>query len=356
MDLLATPLLGVLTAAAWMAAALCLFLLLLNRRLILIKDGAFKRRIIAATFVILLGGSAILGYRAGWSLWLVLPALMLAAVAAGEARRAVLRHRLRGSPPLWRDNAGLQLGQPLTTTELQVAHYGIDLPAWPGHELFVAHVSDFHVNDRIPAEYYKAVVQRVSEARADLVFITGDFITELDFVPRLGALLAPIESRLGTFAVLGNHDCWAGADTVARAVRDAGLVLLENDCRRVEVNGNTVLVCGCDDPWAERRWQPPPAPDGELLLALTHTADNIYRLSRAGVAAAFAGHYHAGQVRIPLLGPIVVPSRYGRRFDHGHFVVEGTHLFVTAGVGSASPSMRVYCRPDVFLVRIRKAA
>jgi predicted MPP superfamily phosphohydrolase len=88
---------------------------------------------------------------------------------------------------------------------------------------------------------------------------------------------------------------------------------------------------------------------------LTHTPDNVYRLSRLGFAAIFAGHSHAGQIRLPVIGPLVVPSRYGRRFDHGRFIVNGTHLFVTAGIGSAEPPIRLWCHPDVLIVDVAGA-
>ena len=88
------------------------------------------------------------------------------------------------------------------------------------------------------------------------------------------------------------------------------------------------------------------------MLVLTHTPDNIYRLNRAGASVVFAGHNHAGQIRIPLAGPVVIPSVYGRRFDHGHFTVNGTDLFVTAGIGTVGPTLRMFCRPDIFVVDI----
>jgi hypothetical protein len=56
--------------------------------------------------------------------------------------------------------------------------------------------------------------------------------------------------------------------------------------------------------------------------------------------------------RLPFLGSIVVPSLYGRRFDHGHFVVNSTHLFVSSGIGVSSPQFRLYCRPDIFVVDV----
>ena len=118
-------------------------------------------------------------------------------------------------------------------------------------------------------------------------------------------------------------------------------------------DGRHTLIVGCDSPWSSPT-SPPiawPAP-GELALLLTHTPDNVYRLSRLGYVVIFAGHYHGGQIRVPGLGSLVVPSKYGRRFDHGHFVVNNTHLFVTAGVESVEPPLRLWCQPDVFIVDV----
>ena len=85
---------------------------------------------------------------------------------------------------------------------------------------------------------------------------------------------------------------------------------------------------------------------------LSHTPDNIYRLSKSEVDVVFSGHYHGGQIRIPYLGAIVIPSIFGRRCDHGHFVIKETNLFVTGGVGTAFPSWRIYCQPDIFVIDI----
>jgi predicted MPP superfamily phosphohydrolase len=118
----------------------------------------------------------------------------------------------------------------------------------------------------------------------------------------------------------------------------------------VAIGDASLRICGCEEPWSERDWNLPQGGTGEPILALTHTADNIYRLNRDGVNVVFAGHSHAGQIQIPWLGPLVVPSDHGRCFDHGHFVIRGTHLFVTAGVGVAGPPLRIYCQPDIFVV------
>jgi hypothetical protein len=163
--------------------------------------------------------------------------------------------------------------------------------------------------------------------------------------------LCEASSRFGIFAILGNHDHWADPEQVATTVSDAGVQMLHNGWQRLSLNGvGNLLIQGCEDPWSPEKWRSTAVQPEELVLVLSHTADNIYRLSKAGAKAVFSGHYHAGQFKLPGLGPVIIPSKYGRRFHHGHFVVNGTHLFVSAGVGAAEPPLRIYCPPDIFIV------
>jgi len=180
---------------------------------------------------------------------------------------------------------------------------------------------------------------------------TGDFITKLDSLPKLRQILRPI-GKLANLAVLGNHDYWAGPEAVRSVVRDSGLRLLTDESVPLTIGGQKLIVTGYDYPWGTNA-RSLPSQDGDILhLVLSHTPDNIYRIAESAADIVFSGHYHAGQIRIPLFGPIIVPSVYGRRFDHGHFVVNGTHLFVASGIGAANPPVRIYCQPDIFIVDI----
>ncbi|MCX6031109.1 MAG: metallophosphoesterase [Chloroflexi bacterium] len=339
-----------------LAAGACLYLILLNRWLIGMKDGPFKLLPIRGSMIAIGLGSAAFGWWAAGTVWLLAPALVLLAVLTGELRRLVIRRRCRGSLPVEMTNFGIALDQPDTTTDLAVLRYELPVSAWRGPDLRIVHVSDLHLNGDLPIEYYRAALAKVAELTPDVLVYTGDFVTRIEFATLLPDLLSAATGRLATLAVLGNHDYWADAERVAASVRSAGVTLLGNGCQTLDADGHSLVVCGYEGPWSSAPWQPPHVAPDELALMLTHTPDNIYRLSRLGFTAIFAGHYHAGQVRLPMLGSLVVPSRYGRRFDHGHFVVNGTHLFVTAGVGSAVPPKRIYCQPDVFVVDVRGTA
>lgn len=339
----------------FVAAAACVYLYVLNRSLIQLRDNRHKSWLIRVGGLLSVTLSAALGYLAAGTPWLFLPVAVLLVTAAGEARRWLIRRRCAGAAPVAQEAAPVRLSVPNTTTDLAVRRYEMAVPGWRGPRLRIAHISDLHLNSHLPLAYFEDAVRRVAAAGPDLIFYTGDYITHVEFIDLAPRVLALARGRLGTFGVLGNHDYWADPAVVAEVVRSAGVTLLGGECVRIPAGeGGTVLLTGCESPWSHRPLPSGCAPaDGELPLMLTHTPDNIYALSRLGYAAIFAGHYHAGQIRLPGLGPLVVPSRYGRRFDHGHFVVHGTHLFVTAGVGSAEPPVRLWCQPDVFIVDVR---
>jgi len=337
-----------------LAAAACAYLFLLNRVLIQMRGARHKSVLIRAGGLLSVAVAGALGYLAAGTAWIIIPVAILTITALGEVRRLIVRRRCAGSPPVEVNKGGVSWRKPNTTSDLAVRRYVIEAPTWRGPTLRVAHISDLHLNSHLPLAYYEEVMRRVADARPDLIFFTGDFVTHPQFVDLLPNILSLARGRLGAFGVLGNHDYWADPAAIAATVGATGVTLLRDAAVRVPVGeGRHILIAGCESPWSSPTPPPiaQPAP-GELALLLTHTPDNVYRLSRLGYAAIFAGHYHGGQIRIPGLGSLVVPSKYGRRFDHGHFVVNSTHLFVTAGVGSAEPPLRLWCQPDVFIVDV----
>ena len=341
----------VILVLASAAAGFCIALVLLNRRLLLLKDSGTKRPVILFVFAVLTGSFALAGFLLPMGTWVYVPAAALALILAGELHRLVLRRICRGSAPVDTVPHKIALLRPFTTTDVVVHRFSVVVPNWQGAPFCVVHLSDLHVNPRLPIDYYKRVFELAQETQPDLAFLTGDFVTKAESVTALAQILRPL-GRLGTFATLGNHDYWAGVDAVRPVIRNSGMTLLTDDSVRLQLEGGTMQVSGCDYPWSGAKCTVPVAPEGMLRMVLSHTPDNIYRISRQSADFVFSGHYHAGQLRIPVIGPIVIPSVYGRRFDHGHFVVNGTHLFVASGVGAASPPYRVYCQPDIFVVEV----
>lgn len=340
----------VAVAALYGAAGFCIFLMLLNRTIMLVEDSRFKTPLMLVVFMLLVGGSFMAGLVYGSLPWLLIPAAVLLLVAAGEVGRFIIRRRCAGSLPVDTVPHRVVLKSPVTTMDLVVHRYEVPHPKWRGAPLRVVHLTDLHVNPGLQQEYFERVMDAAVEAKPDIAVFTGDYISRVDGLPGLRRILRPI-GRLGTYAVLGNHDYWVDPGAVGTVIRECGLCLLAGESVDLSVGGNKVIISGCDSPWGPGRELDPAEGSDALRLLLSHTADNVYRVS--GTAdIMFSGHYHAGQIRIPVLGSVVIPSLYGRRFDHGHFVVNGTHLFVASGIGAANPALRIYCQPDIFVVDV----
>jgi uncharacterized protein len=58
---------------------------------------------------------------------------------------------------------------------------------------------------------------------------------------------------------------------------------------------------------------------------------------------------------VPPFGSILVPSRYGRRYDQGSFDERPTLLHVSRGLSGEHP-LRFGCRPEVTLLTLRVRA
>jgi predicted MPP superfamily phosphohydrolase len=247
----------------------------------------------------------------------------------------------------------------LTVTRLEIAS-----PGWPkgAPALRIALLSDLHAAGPhdLPARCAQ-LVARANEAAPDLILLLGDFVDQRPLktafvapeviAPVLGRLRAP----LGVYAVLGNHDWRLGGRRVARALADAGIETLDNEARRLRGVGAGCWLLGVGDAsvggdrLAATLAQ---VDDHAPALVMTHSPDLFPEVPER-VALSVAGHTHGGQVRLPWVGALHVPSRYGRRYAYGHMVEAGRHLFVTRGLGQSVLPVRFLCPPEIVLITLR---
>ncbi len=96
-------------------------------------------------------------------------------------------------------------------------------------------------------------------------------------------------------------------------------------------------------------------PPADFRILLSHSPDLFYKAQGWGVDLMLSGHNHGGQIRLPLVGPVFMPSRYSRRFDRGFFRQNGTLMYVNEGVGGKHP-VRYGCPPEVSRMVLRVAA
>ncbi|MDD7909505.1 metallophosphoesterase [Pseudovibrio exalbescens] len=240
------------------------------------------------------------------------------------------------------------------------------------HPLRVAALGDFHAC--VPwmnEQRILGIVRQVNGLKPDLAMLLGDFETGIHAPFLLRKLkpdewarpLAELEAPLGRFAVLGNHDWLEDLQGARQALAEAKIPVLENEARLIPVGGNEAIwVAGLADQYTNGKlWQGREGADdldGTLaqifedqhpVLLLAHEPD-IFEEPMDRVGLVLSGHTHGGQVRLPFLGALTVPSRFGTKYAQGLFRRGGTRLLVTAGLGCSRLPLRFNCPPEIMLV------
>lgn len=250
-------------------------------------------------------------------------------------------------------------------------------PALPGfaalkRPLRIAALADIHACEPwMNLERIGEIVAATNRLEPDLIVLLGDYVCaimgwERGIIPMRdwAGVLARLRAPLGVYAVLGNHDWRAGGEQAREALEASGVPVLENDVRLLRPDGAIPFwLAGLADQRAEElgrgRYRGHDDLPGTLariedespIILLAHEPD-IFPEVPPRVGLTLAGHTHGGQCRLPLVGPLVVPSRYWRRYAHGQIVEAGRHLIVSGGLGYSGLPIRIGMPPEIVLVEL----
>jgi predicted MPP superfamily phosphohydrolase len=216
----------------------------------------------------------------------------------------------------------------------------------------IVQLSDLHLGLFVREAALERILARVREANPDMIAVTGDLLDSSpdNSAPLLPALRA-LDPPLGKFAVLGNHEFYAGPERCAEFLRAAGFRVLRAERETVKTDGVAVCVAGVDD--AEGRRIGAVSRDDERA-ALTANADRPFTLLlkhqpriTAGVLDRFdlqlSGHTHGGQVfPFQALVRLFYPEA-----GVLHEVGAGRWLYGSRGAGTWGPPIRLFATPEV---------
>jgi predicted MPP superfamily phosphohydrolase len=153
--------------------------------------------------------------------------------------------------------ADMALIEPHALRKIEV---DVPLAGGAGREpLRLLHMSDFHASDCVSLEFIDRAVRLGLETAPDLICLTGDFISwRWSEWQAYADILKQLSAAAPTFAVLGNHDGgpWAAssrhrgyktAGEVRELLSAAGIQLLHNASRRVEIRDWRLQMVGLGD-------------------------------------------------------------------------------------------------------------
>ncbi len=221
----------------------------------------------------------------------------------------------------------------------------------------IAVFSDIHLYPFTPIQVVEDAVRLANSFRPDLVILPGDFVwhsveAAFDLVP----VLSQLNPQKGAFAVLGNHDHHKGPEIVGQALARAGIRLLRNEGITIQRGKDSIYLAGIDSAWGGT-----PSPDEAFAnrhgdpatIVAVHEPDFIRSLlPKYPVDLQLSGHSHGGQVRLPIVGPLVLPPM-GEIYDMGLYHVGGAQLYTTRGIGTIHFNVRFNCPPEVTAITLQ---
>jgi predicted MPP superfamily phosphohydrolase len=242
----------------------------------------------------------------------------------------------------------------IETTQLSLAFDDLDATQPP---IRVVHLTDTHIER---SSYREAdLVRRVNALQPDLIVLTGDYLnlsrlTDHTSAEHWRALVSQLDAPYGIYATRGTVEPTPAY--MASLIEGTNVVWLEQETTRLDVRGQELTLAGvaCSHtPEVDRaRLQETLAglPPSAFTLLLFHSPDLIAEAAEAGVDLYLGGHTHGGQLRLPVLGPIVTGSRYGRQYVNGLYTRGETTLYISRGLGfegGMMPRARFLCRPEL---------
>jgi len=238
----------------------------------------------------------------------------------------------------------------------QVEEISLALPKVPpGRELRVVQLSDLHIGRY--GRYFRDVARQAMALRPELILLTGDYLEEQRNLGDVREFLSQLSAPYGIYAVQGNWEYWSRleGENLRRKFAASGVTLLINQRFDLDIREVPLSIHGLDYPSTDDRLGAlrGGADGSRVNLLLSHVPAFTHELLGGMFDLILCGHTHGGQIRLPLLPPLYMP-RYSGNFVAGHYRVgpAGTPLYVSRGIGTSVLPARLFCRPEITLLRL----
>lgn len=224
----------------------------------------------------------------------------------------------------------------------------------------VLFLSDLHSCDH--GREQRTLLELALAQEPDLILLGGDWVDD-DFgrrpPERAYQAARALAKYAPTFYVIGNHEIWSGyGDEIKEQLSVCGVKVLAGETINLEINGQTIRLCGIDDPMVgEEKWGMQleaikRAEGDDFSLLLSHRPERVEQYG--GFDLVLAGHAHGGQWRIPgLVNGLFAPDQgWFPAYAGGKYRLEdGGVMIVGRGLSKESTRVpRFFDRPEVVVV------
>ncbi|EAQ82455.1 metallophosphoesterase [Blastopirellula marina] len=223
----------------------------------------------------------------------------------------------------------------------------------------ITHLSDLHLTGEFLPPFYQHALAAANDLQSELMVISGDIFDKDRCIAWTESTLGRLSAPSGVHFVLGNHDTRLSDIASARVeLKSQGLIDLGGRWLQTNVRDTPIILAGDEAPWLSTVQDIDACPtdeNGERIfrLLVAHTPDRLHWGAAHDFDLILAGHNHGGQIRLPGVGPLISPSRYGVRYASGVFYEAPSLMHVSRGLCGTFP-LRIRCQPEITRLILRR--
>lgn len=224
----------------------------------------------------------------------------------------------------------------------------------------IVQISDVHIGLLLGEKRLQLILNKLKEANPDIIVSTGDLIDgklnrddALSGLNPIAKLLASVQAPSGKFAVVGNHEVYAGLPQALAFSRAAGFTMLRSQSVTL---ANGMTISGVDDRAVNLKSSANSDSETTILDNVSKNSFHVLLKHRPEIQQGsdrhfdlqLSGHVHGGQIfpfnfivmlRHPIpCGTTTTPA--------------GSRIHVTRGTGTWGPPMRLFVPPEVTVIDI----
>lgn len=222
----------------------------------------------------------------------------------------------------------------------------------------------------------KNLIEAVQRQNPDIILLGGDIFDDEMSYDNAELTIRQLAEEYPCYYVTGNHEYWGyDVETILDIVKDCGVNILAGECDTITINGQTISICGVDDPdvaryvsggvptmqqleYSEKAAQEAEQAIGEEIFTvlLSHRPELCELYQNFDFDLVLSGHAHGGQWRIPgLLNGLYVPDQgLFPEYAGGRYDYETGTMIVSRGLAREStPIPRIFNRPEVVIVDVK---
>lgn len=227
----------------------------------------------------------------------------------------------------------------------------------------IVHISDIQADRFTGRDQVRKYIDKINRLNPDLVVFTGDLISYgTDYIPMAARELARVDAEWGTYAVIGDHDYWAGSDHVINALTEREISVLANRNQPIRVKGHDIRLTGIThvyskqvDPQTVEKLVQDSTQSSLRILASHQINDMIIDNARqAGYRLVLSGHTHGGQVRVPLLFQKYSASGFETDYVRGTYRRDSLLINVNSGLGFTLAPVRYNAPASISLIELQR--